>query len=130
MLTTCYRRYPSNESWSKTIDKWLASKPSFVIYEVSTPELLTNGHLFESAEMFYCHSSDLKVLSQTPKPLSETHIHEAWNLSTHSNDDVDESVVSGSNKSNVSLESYSKACSKPYEFIRECPLSSPYDMSL
>ncbi len=101
----------------------------FVIYEVSTPELLPNGHLFMSAEMFHCHFLDLKVMSQTPTPPSETHSHEAWNLSTHSKDDVDESVVSGSNKSNVSLESYSKACSKPYEFISGRPLSSPYGMS-
>ncbi len=104
MLTTRYGRYPSNESCCKTIDKWLASEPSFVIYEVSTLELLLNGHLFESAEMFHCHSSDLKVTSQTPTPPSEAHSHEACNLSTHSKDDVDESVVSGSNKSNVSLE--------------------------
>ncbi len=68
--------------------------------------------------MFHCHSSDLKRASQTPKPPSETHSHEAWNLSTHSKDDVDESVVPGSNKSNFSLESYSKACSKPYKCIK------------
>ncbi len=118
MLTTHYGRYLRNESWCKTIDKWLAGEPSFVIYHVSTPELLPNGHLFESVEMFHSHSSDLKVSSQTLKPQSETHSNEAWNLSTHSKDDVDEFVVSGSNKSNVSLESYTKACSKPHEFIR------------
>ncbi len=124
MLATCYGRYPSNESWCKTIDKWVASNPSFVIYNVSNPELLPNGHLFESAEMFHSHSSDLKV-SKTPKLQSETHSNVAWNLSTHSKDDVEGSVVSGSDKyTDVSLESYSKACSKPYEFIRERPLSN------
>ncbi len=67
--------------------------------------------------MFHSH---LKGLSQTPRPQSETHSNEAWNLNTHSKDDVEGSVVSGSDKStDVSLELYSKACSKPYEFIRE-----------
>ncbi len=120
MLITHYGRYPSNQSWCKTIDKWVASILSFIIYYESNPEVLPNGHLFERAEMFHSHSSDLKVSSQTPRPQSETHSNEAWNLSTHTKDDVEGSVVSDSDKStDVSLESYSKTCSKPYEFIRE-----------
>ncbi len=60
MLTTPYRKYTQNESWCKTIEKWLAKDPSFLIYHVMSPSLLPNGHLYQSAELFNSHSSDIK----------------------------------------------------------------------
>ncbi len=60
LLTTRYGKYPQNESWCKTIDKWLAKDSSFLIYSVTSPMLLPNGHLYTSAELFNSHSSDIK----------------------------------------------------------------------
>ncbi len=37
MLTTQYDTYPENESWCKTIEKWIDKKPEFVIYSVMSP---------------------------------------------------------------------------------------------
>ncbi len=133
MLPTRYRKYPSDESWCKTIDKWLEKKPTFLSYDVSNPALLLNGHLFDSMELFHSHSSDLMRPSFTPLPDADTYSNEEWNLNTHSKKDtnVEESLDSDSNKStdSASLEKFKDACSKPYEFIREPPRSSPYDVS-
>ncbi len=57
MLTTCYGKYPQNIACCKTIEKWLAKDPSFLIYGVKSTTLLLNGHLYQ--ELFNCHSSDI-----------------------------------------------------------------------
>ncbi len=46
MLTIRYWKYPENEFWCKTIDKWPAKDPSFMIYNVMNPTLMPNGHLY------------------------------------------------------------------------------------
>ncbi len=132
-LTTHYGKYRSDESWCKTIDKWLDKKPTFLSYDVSNPSLLPNGHLFDSTKLFHSHSSELLISSFTLRPDVDTYSNAEWNLSTHSKENtrVEESVESGSDKSTKSnsLEMFEDACSKPYKFIREPPMSSPYDMS-
>ncbi len=131
MLTTLYGKYTSDESWCKTIDKWLEETPTFLSYDMSNTSLLPNGHLFDSYELFHSHSSDFLRSSFTLLPDEETYSNAEWNLSTHSKDNtiVEESIDSGSNKSTDVLEKFEDACSKPCEFIKEPPRSSPYDMS-
>ncbi len=114
--SSCYGKYPQNESLCRTIQKWLAKDPSFTIYSVTSPTLLPNGHLYDSAELFNSHSSDIKMSSYTPLPNVETYSNVEWNINHHSKEDtqVEGSVKSDSKEStkSTSLEVKS-ACSKP-----------------
>ncbi len=114
------------------IQKWLAKDLSFIIYSVKSPTLLPNGHLYDSAELFNSHFSDIKKSSYTLLPNVETYSNMEWNLSHHSMEGtpVEGSVKTDSKDSTKSTSlDVQSACSKPYESIRDELTSSPFDMS-
>ncbi len=85
-----------------------------------------NGHLYQSAELFNSHSSDIKKSSYTQLPVVETFSNEGWNWSNHvkTSTPVGGSVVSDipkPTKDSATMEKAQSACLKPYKFIRDEP---------